>query len=127
MKSLIVVILLVSSPALGMVYMWNDSNGIAHYTNREYDIPASYRSRAKALYPETTDSRSGSPGNPGEQKSPDAVPTAVAAAPQRAPSPMAVVQKQVQPPVAEAQLKNIPERPPRTGRKQRVRSSSGGE
>ena len=124
MKSLIVAILLVSSPALGMVYMWSDSTGIAHYTNREYDIPARYRSRAKALYPETTDSRSGSPGNPGEQKIPDAVPTPVAAVQPQVKTPVAAVQQQAPTPVVDTQLKDVPERPARRARKQRVRTSS---
>ena len=43
-------------PAHGMMYSWSDSSGITHYVNREYDIPARYRARAKALYPEPSDS-----------------------------------------------------------------------
>jgi hypothetical protein len=39
-----------------MVYMWKDSTGTPHYTNKEYEIPDRYRARAKALYPEAGDS-----------------------------------------------------------------------
>ena len=54
--NIVVAVVLVASPALSMVYMWRDAAGITHYTNKEYDIPASYKARAKALYPEATDS-----------------------------------------------------------------------
>jgi len=38
-----------------MVYTWTDSAGVKHFTNKEYEIPASYRARVKSLYPETGD------------------------------------------------------------------------
>jgi hypothetical protein len=56
MKKIMVCAVLLASPAQGMVYMWRDPAGIAHYTNKEYDIPAHYKVKAKALYPEATDS-----------------------------------------------------------------------
>lgn len=46
------IILFFSSPAYGTVYSWRASNGIVHYTNKEYEIPARYRAKAKALYNE---------------------------------------------------------------------------
>lgn len=45
-----------ASPAQSMVYMWRDSAGIAHYTNKEYNIPTRYKAKVKALYPEPSDS-----------------------------------------------------------------------
>lgn len=39
-----------------MVYSWTDSAGIAHYTNKEYEIPLRYRAKVKARYPEQGDS-----------------------------------------------------------------------
>ncbi len=123
MKSLIIAILLVSSPAFGTVYRWNDSAGIAHYTNREYDIPDRYKSRAKALYPEAGDSRTGSPAGSGEQKTPNVPPAPVAAVQQPAPTPSAVVQQQAPAPVVEAQPKNVSARAARRAKRERVRES----
>ena len=51
----IMVSLVLSSTAYGMVYRWTDTRGIRHYTNKEYEIPARYRAKAKALYPEQGD------------------------------------------------------------------------
>lgn len=39
-----------------MVYSWTDAAGIAHYTNKEYEIPLRYRAKVKARYPEPGDS-----------------------------------------------------------------------
>lgn len=55
-RSITLAVLLVASPVMGMVYMWKDSKGTAHYTNKEYEIPDRYRFRAKAIYPEAGDS-----------------------------------------------------------------------
>lgn len=52
----ILFLLLLTSPANGMVYSWTDSAGIAHYTNKEYEIPLRYRNKVKARYPEPGDS-----------------------------------------------------------------------
>lgn len=57
MKSLsLLIVLLLISPANGMIYSWTDSAGITHFTNKEYEIPLRYRSRVKARYPEQGDS-----------------------------------------------------------------------
>jgi len=45
-------VLLLSLPAHGMVYKWTDSAGVAHFTNKDYEVPARYRAKAKSLYPE---------------------------------------------------------------------------
>lgn len=55
MKCLLAALIFVAAPAFGMVYSWTDSKGVAHYTNKEYEIPARYRSRVKARFPEATD------------------------------------------------------------------------
>jgi hypothetical protein len=52
----ILFLLLLTSPANGMIYSWTDSAGIAHYTNKEYEIPLRYRYKVKARYPEQGDS-----------------------------------------------------------------------
>jgi len=52
----LLVVLLLISPANGMVYSWTDSAGITHFTNKEYEIPQRYRSKVKARYPEQGDS-----------------------------------------------------------------------
>jgi hypothetical protein len=49
-------LILLASPASGMVYSWIDSSGIAHYTNKDYEIPVRYRAKVKARYPEQGDS-----------------------------------------------------------------------
>lgn len=46
---------LFAASAHSMIYMWKDSTGTAHYTNKEHEIPARYRARVKALYPEAGD------------------------------------------------------------------------
>lgn len=54
MKYVLAALIFVASPAFGMIYSWTDSQGIAHYTNKEYEIPARYRARVKARFPEAT-------------------------------------------------------------------------
>lgn len=49
-KTLLWAFLLLASPSHGAVYVWKDTAGIRHYTNKEYEIPERYRSRAKLLY-----------------------------------------------------------------------------
>lgn len=44
-----------------MLYMWKDTAGVAHYTNKEYEIPQRYRSRVKLLYPDAGDLSAGQP------------------------------------------------------------------
>ena len=62
---------LFAASAHGMIYMWKDSTGIAHYTNKEYNIPSRYRAKAKALYPEANDSRTIPNNSLSEQSIPD--------------------------------------------------------
>lgn len=52
---MIICSLILSTPAYGMIYRWIDSARVAHYTNKVYEIPERYRSRAKALFPESSD------------------------------------------------------------------------
>lgn len=51
----ILLVLVLSIPAYGLVYTWTDVAGLAHFTNKEYEIPDRYRARAKVLYPEPSD------------------------------------------------------------------------
>ena len=52
---LTVLALVLPSIAFGMVFSWIDSSGTAHYTNKEYEIPARYRAKVKHLYPDQAD------------------------------------------------------------------------
>ena len=52
---MLVLALLLSSAAYGMIFSWTDSRRITHYTNREDEIPARYRAKAKHLYPDPSD------------------------------------------------------------------------
>lgn len=54
-KCILLMLLLFVSPAYGMVYTWTDSVGVAHYTNKQHEIPERFRAKAKALYPEQGD------------------------------------------------------------------------
>jgi hypothetical protein len=49
------ILMILGTPAHGMMYTWSDSSGIKHYVNSQYDIPLRYRARAKPLYPEASD------------------------------------------------------------------------
>lgn len=62
MKVIVAGVMLAASPVYGAVYMWRDSAGVAHYTNKEYDVPERYRAKAKVLYPEASDSGTPQPG-----------------------------------------------------------------
>ena len=48
-RLLVVMLLMLASGARADIYTWKDSRGIAHYTNKEYEIPARYRAKAKPL------------------------------------------------------------------------------
>jgi hypothetical protein len=87
MKKLLVGVMLVASPAQGMVYMWSDSAGIAHYTNKEYDIPARYKAKAKSLYPEEADAGKNPSTGAIDQTTPSVPPQAVAIQPQKTAEP----------------------------------------
>lgn len=52
---LVLFVLLQSLPVHAMVYTWTDSAGVAHYTNKDYEVPSRYRAKAKSLYPEQGD------------------------------------------------------------------------
>lgn len=99
MKYIIVGALLAASPAHCMVYMWRDSTGVSHYTNKEYEIPDRYRLKVKVLYPEATDSRAMPLTTSSDQKVPDAQQSPVdnqqvkTAVPQKEQAPVAVTQQ----------------------------------
>jgi hypothetical protein len=52
MRKFLVMFVFIASSAHGEIYTWTDWRGIAHYTNKEYDIPPRYRVKAKAMYQE---------------------------------------------------------------------------
>lgn len=70
-----VLLVCVSSSAFGTVYSWTDSRGVAHYTNKEYEIPDRYRATTKALYPEQADSGQAPQAGQARQIPPQGTPT----------------------------------------------------
>jgi hypothetical protein len=119
MKKLLVGVMLVASPAQGMVYMWSDSTGIIHYTNKEYDIPARYKAKAKALYPEEADAGKNPSTGAIAQTTPPVPPQAVAIQP-----PKTAESPKEQPIVTAPQITNTPPRTKsRRERRQRERGS----
>jgi hypothetical protein len=49
--------LLLSSAAYGAIFGWTDSEGTAHFTNRESEMPLRYRDKAKLMVHKPTDSQ----------------------------------------------------------------------
>src|SRR5512140_586367 len=53
----ITLLFLLSSTAYGAIFGWTDSEGTAHFTNRESGIPPRYRDKAKLIVHEPADSQ----------------------------------------------------------------------
>jgi len=67
-------LLLVLAPAAhGAIFGWTDSEGTAHFTNRESEIPPLYRDKARLIVHEPTDSQT-----PQEAGQPQASPQSAA-------------------------------------------------
>jgi hypothetical protein len=47
---LMLMLLIQASYVQADVYTWTDARGIAHYTNKEYEIPERYRARVKPMH-----------------------------------------------------------------------------
>jgi hypothetical protein len=119
MKIMIVGLMFMASPSHGMVYMWRDSVGIDHYSNKEYDIPARFKTRAKALYPEAADSGQIQPQSGNVQAGPT-----VQVQPITNQQVIPAVQSKEQPTVTAPQINNTsPRTKPRRERRQRDRSA----
>ena len=112
-KSVLLALVFVASPAFGLIYSWTDPQGVAHYTNKEYEIPPRYRARAKALYPEQADSA------PAQQAKPEGSPTPPQARPEepQRPAQTEVIRNQ----------NNIEAEPVRVRKRHRRASSPGDE
>lgn len=113
---LVVAVLMLASGARADIYIWKDSRGIAHYTNKEYEIPARYKARAKPLNieaapagPSTTVPQPAAPSPPPAQSQDK--PSNVLAAP---PTPAAL-------PVVAPAAQNVSAQP---RKKYRIRSGS---
>ena len=107
-----------ATAAFGIVYSWVDTAGIRHYVNRDYDIPERYRPKAKALYPEPSDTRTAPQGGQEQQKQAEAV-ASVSVQPASPPPPVAAPP---QAPVAStAQADTV--KPARKRRERRERES----
>ncbi|MGD0586998.1 MAG: hypothetical protein ABSA86_14725 [Oryzomonas sp.] len=76
MKRLLVVILLMQASGVHAdVYTWTDVRGIAHYTNKEYEIPERYKAKAKPLHLEAVEPGSASTPQNGAPQAAPATPT----------------------------------------------------
>ena len=97
MKRLLVVMLLMqASYAQADVYTWTDALGIAHYTNKEYEIPVRYRAKAKPLHLEAVEPGSAATSRQGTSSQPQGTPSTPQAAPSP-PAPAPVVNAPVSP------------------------------
>ena len=119
MKRLLVVMLLMQAPyAKADVYTWTDARGIAHYTNKENEIPERYRAKAKPLHLEAVEPGKASSSQQGTSSQPQGTPSTQ----QAAPTP---------PPPAPAPVVNAPVAPAPVGGKAspraRLRGYSGKE
>jgi hypothetical protein len=122
-KIMILGVMLVASPAQGMVYMWRDSAGVAHYTNKEYDVPSRYKAKVKALYPEAADIGTVQPSTATTQAAPVVQPPAITrqnSVPEVQPVTQTVA------PVTQIQS-TPPKSPERRGRRHRERSADADE
>jgi hypothetical protein len=102
MKRLLAVMLLMQASGVQAdIYTWTDARGIAHYTNKEYEIPERYRARAKPLHLEAVPPtpQQGAPSqSPETPSTPQAAPLPPAPPPVvRAPAPPAPAGGQVSP------------------------------
>ncbi len=121
-KNLLLALIFISTPAHGMVYTWTDSAGVAHFTNKDYEIPARYRAKVKSLYPEQSDTSS-----PQQNVQPQpAQPAAPAQQPQPVQQAMPEEQQKAQQPAAAAPPPPVrtPEVPVRRGKRHRTGWSS---
>jgi hypothetical protein len=100
MKRLLVVMLLMQASGVRAdVYTWTDARGLAHYTNKQYEIPERYRAKVKPLHLEEVESGSASTPQQGTPSQPQGTPPRPKAAP---PPPAPVVSAPVSPaPVGE--------------------------
>jgi hypothetical protein len=113
---MLVRVMLMSSPAHGMVYMWRDSAGITHYTNKEYDVPSRYKAKVKTLYPEASDSGTVQPSPANVQAVTVAQPPAISNQ-----NAGAAVEPVMPPTAPTAQIQSTQQRIPGRGRRHRAR------
>jgi len=119
-RLLAIMLLMLASSAQADIYTWKDSRGIVHYTNKEYEIPARYKARAKPLNIEAV--QAGGPSTtttqPGATPQPPAQPQDKPANAQAAtanPTPQPVVTPGGGPPVQNVQTQPKRGRRIRTG------------
>lgn len=89
MKRLLAAMLLMQATCVQAdVYTWTDGQGIAHYTNKAYEIPERYRARAKPLHLESVEPASTpQQGTPPQPQGTPSTPQAAPSPPPQAPSP----------------------------------------
>ena len=84
-RLLVVMLLMLASGVRADVYTWTDARGIAHYTNKQYEIPERYRAKVKPLHLEAVEPGSASTPQQGTPSPPQGTPST----PQAVPSPPA--------------------------------------
>lgn len=85
-RMLVVMLLMAASSAQADVFTWTDVRGVAHYTNKEYEIPKRYKARAKALHIEAVQAGGASAPQQAAPPQPVPQPQETPATPQVAPS-----------------------------------------
>lgn len=118
---LVMVVMLPASPVNALVYIWRDSAGILHYTNKEHEIPERYKARSKAIYPEAGDSAPNQRTNQSVQAKPDEQPPAPASVPQL--TKPSVVQKEPASVTVPPPAKTLPANSTKKSRRHRERSA----
>ncbi len=106
-------------PVQAMVYLWKDTAGVVHYTNREHEVPQRYKAKARKIYPEAADVAQ-PPVQTGGQPSPMVLQQPVPASPQQMPVVPPQVPGAKGPPPAVAVPQNPPNEPPKPRKKVRA-------
>jgi hypothetical protein len=116
--SVLFLLIFLASPVHAMVYTWTDAGGVTHFTNKEYEIPARYRARTKARYPEQSDSSA-------PQQTLQTTQAGAAAQPQSSPAMQAkpLEPKTMQPAIAPPPRKTPTDKESRRAKRSRERGS----
>lgn len=102
--------------------MWRDSVGVAHYTNKEYDVPSRIKRKQSLLYPEASDFGTVQPSTANAQAASIAQPPAITNQ-----NAGAAVEPVMLPAAPTAQIQSTPQRIPGRGRRRRAGSADVNE
>lgn len=65
-------VLMLASTTHGMIYLWTDTDGVTHYTNKDYEIPDRYRRTVGLIYSREVEEHPS--GRSERQKGPESLP-----------------------------------------------------